>query len=108
MKQFVRNRRQRLWGLAAIPLLLLALLLATLFGLWTGSPDQEAVDQHRQEQIVDNRERFKNRDYVTELECVDQEVSNPLFRNNEQNIRICQLERQVAELQNRLDEITKE
>ena len=37
-------------------------------------------------------------------ECVEQEVGNPDYRNNSENLRLCQLEHRVEELERRLKE----
>ena len=37
-------------------------------------------------------------------ECVAQEIGNPDYRNNEEQLRLCQLEHRVAELEKRLEE----
>ena len=38
-------------------------------------------------------------------ECITQEVGNPHYRNNEQDLRLCELEHTLGEIQQQLEEL---
>ena len=68
-----------------------------VWAIWNDTSHWRLSDD---EQLASNVQRF---DWATP-ECVEQEVINPEYRHAETNLRLCQLEHQLAELMRRMEE----
>ena len=80
-----------------IPVAGLVILAAGLIGMVIWSTSQWRLPEA--ERLESNIQRF----HWATPECVAQEIRNPGYRNNVQNLRLCELEQQVAELTQRIE-----
>ena len=82
--------------IAVATLAVMALFAAGAWSIWNS---MDFTRQSNEERQIANMERFS----WASPECVAQEVYNPGYRNNEQNIRLCQLETQIEEMRLQID-----
>ena len=88
------------WRVAAIAIAIMimaaGIILAAGIAIWNNSA-QGRLPEAKQTEA--NIERFN----WASPECVVQEVKNPGYINNRQNLRLCGLEKQVEEMRQQLD-----
>ncbi len=93
----LREIRERgTWISAIVLLALIFFLAAAAISCWGETAPWRISSE---EQLESNIQRF---DWATP-ECVEQEIRNPEYRNNDEKLRLCQLENRILEIEQQLD-----